>query len=231
LFSDKYLENVSKSFEKIPKKDLVKYNETDLVPVCFGGIFMTRWGQLSSIDSPIKNWSVIAKGLSRGDNIEEGHYMERWWADILSWSSYSSWLLANTTSTSTSTSTSTNNTTTNRTTQILRDDYANSNSTSSTRNGNDDRRRRIIIKTAEHTIYYDERDYSHHRSAGEVLTQNEQKNVLRVKRLHMIKPKLNFLAGIIVLDTQNQRYYGGPYVYLLITMIILFVVNRNRNRN
>merc|ERR1740133_716411 len=89
--------------QEIPSKNLKSYNALDLVPVCFGGRFMTRWGQLSFDDAPIENWSTITKGLGRGDNIEEGHYMERWWADILSWSSYSSRLLDTTTTATTDT--------------------------------------------------------------------------------------------------------------------------------
>ena len=53
-----------------------------LVPVCYGGIFAASY-------SNIKRWprSVylnIEKILSRGDNIEEGHLMERSWAILLS---------------------------------------------------------------------------------------------------------------------------------------------------
>eukprot|EP00536_Pseudo-nitzschia_multiseries_P004289 jgi/Psemu1/285011/fgenesh1_pg.70_\ len=72
------------------------YNTLDLLPMCYGGVFSTQWGQLSSRDAPITTygWNVVTNALSRGDNIEEGHYMERWWGDILSWSSYSSRSLA-----------------------------------------------------------------------------------------------------------------------------------------
>mmetsp|Transcript_24850 Transcript_24850/g.68515 ORF Transcript_24850/g.68515 Transcript_24850/m.68515 type:complete len:654 (+) Transcript_24850:88-2049(+) len=73
------------------------YNKLDLVPMCYGGVFSTQWGQLSSGDAPITKhgWNVVTSALSRGDNIEEGHYMERWWGDILSWSAYSSTESAN----------------------------------------------------------------------------------------------------------------------------------------
>lgn len=64
--------------------------ETDLVPICYGGVFATYWGLVSSDDAPLtaKGWERIALALGRKDNLEEGHYMERWWADLLSWSSY-----------------------------------------------------------------------------------------------------------------------------------------------
>jgi len=69
-----------------------RYRHNDVIPTCFGGVFATQWGQISSDDAPITphGWSVITNELSRADNIEEGHYMERWWADLLSWSTYAS---------------------------------------------------------------------------------------------------------------------------------------------
>ncbi|KAG7345742.1 hypothetical protein IV203_033273 [Nitzschia inconspicua] len=54
----------------------------DIVPVCFGGNFVTSWGTIQN--SPIRNWTAIVESLSRGDNIEEGHYMERLWAHLFS---------------------------------------------------------------------------------------------------------------------------------------------------
>jgi hypothetical protein len=54
----------------------------DLVPVCFGGNFMTSLGTIQN--SPVRNWTAIVDSLSRGDNIEEGHYMERLWAHLFS---------------------------------------------------------------------------------------------------------------------------------------------------
>ena len=69
-----------------------KYIETDLVPMCYGGVFATFWGQVASDDSPltVEGWEVVTQALGRGDNLEEGHYMERWWGDLLSWSSFAS---------------------------------------------------------------------------------------------------------------------------------------------
>jgi hypothetical protein len=67
------------------------YSEPDLVPLCFGGVFATYWGQIASNDAPLtqEGWNVVTQALSRADNLEEGHYMERWWGDLLSWSFYS----------------------------------------------------------------------------------------------------------------------------------------------
>ena len=51
------------------------------VPVCYGGVFATTLDQIRQI--PTSAWSAIEKSLSRRDNLEEGHYMERLWAPIL----------------------------------------------------------------------------------------------------------------------------------------------------
>jgi hypothetical protein len=66
------------------------YGERDLVPLCFGGVFATVWGQVEAEDAPVthKGWETIARALGREDNLEEGHYMERWWGDVLSWSRF-----------------------------------------------------------------------------------------------------------------------------------------------
>ena len=34
--------------------------------------------------APVMDWNPIVESLSRGDNIEEGHFMERIWAGLLS---------------------------------------------------------------------------------------------------------------------------------------------------
>jgi hypothetical protein len=58
--------------------------DTGFFRVCFGGQFMTTVRQIARVDSPVKDWAPIVYSLSRGDNIEEGHYMERMWAGFLS---------------------------------------------------------------------------------------------------------------------------------------------------
>ncbi|KAG7362758.1 hypothetical protein IV203_026118 [Nitzschia inconspicua] len=52
------------------------------MPICFGGIFMATFERLKY--APVGDWSALAESLSRGDNIEEGHFMERLWAALLS---------------------------------------------------------------------------------------------------------------------------------------------------
>jgi hypothetical protein len=55
---------------------------TDLAPVCFGGHFMTTVDRIKK--APVGTWQPVLDSLSRGDNIEEGHFMERLWAPLLS---------------------------------------------------------------------------------------------------------------------------------------------------
>ena len=50
--------------------------------VCYRGIFMATVHRIQS--APVKDWRVLVQSLGRGDNIEEGHYMERLWAPLLS---------------------------------------------------------------------------------------------------------------------------------------------------
>jgi len=52
-----------------------------LTPVCYGGTFAATVSQIQA-KKPL--WSSIEKSLSRGDNIEEGHFCERVWAGLLS---------------------------------------------------------------------------------------------------------------------------------------------------
>jgi hypothetical protein len=53
-----------------------------VVQVCYGGNFAASVPNIKKIDRPI--WEKVEKMLSRGDNIQEGHYMERSWAYLLS---------------------------------------------------------------------------------------------------------------------------------------------------
>lgn len=50
-------------------------------PVCYGGGFGTT--RTAILQVPKSGWSRIEYSLSRGDNIEESHYMERSWAALL----------------------------------------------------------------------------------------------------------------------------------------------------
>ena len=53
-----------------------------LAQVCYGGIFAASLKSIEAVD--MQTWKRIEASLSRGDNIEEGHFMERSWARILS---------------------------------------------------------------------------------------------------------------------------------------------------
>ena len=53
-----------------------------ITPVCYGGIFAVQKSRISSL--PIEIWKRLVASLSRGDNIEEGHFAERTWAGLLS---------------------------------------------------------------------------------------------------------------------------------------------------
>lgn len=55
---------------------------TSYFPVCYGGQFMTTVRRI--LYTPVRDWKPIVDSLSRGDNIEEGHFMERMWAGWLS---------------------------------------------------------------------------------------------------------------------------------------------------
>jgi len=74
---------------KSPHKNLGDWLESldiqlpsPFTPVCYGGIFAAKVSKIRSI--PKEKFEAIAKSLSRGDNIEEGHFAERTWAGMLS---------------------------------------------------------------------------------------------------------------------------------------------------
>jgi len=50
--------------------------------VCYGGSFATFGHNVQRI--PLGDWSALSTALQRGDNIEEGHFVERLWAALLS---------------------------------------------------------------------------------------------------------------------------------------------------
>ena len=110
VFSGEYLERVVRPFNssnKGPPHLTEFYLEKDLVPMCYGGVFSTLWGQLAAEDAPVTphGWKAITHALGRDNNIEEGHYIERWWAELLGWSSYASSLHAAKSTTTTTTTT------------------------------------------------------------------------------------------------------------------------------
>ena len=59
-----------------------------IVPVCYGGIFSTSVGQIKKQNVKVDNinnvWNKAENLLSRGNNIVEGHFMERTWSILLS---------------------------------------------------------------------------------------------------------------------------------------------------
>ena len=54
----------------------------EIVQVCYGGIFAASVSNIKKRDMSI--WKAIEKSLSRGNNIQEGHYAERSWGYLLS---------------------------------------------------------------------------------------------------------------------------------------------------
>ncbi len=52
-----------------------------VVQVCYGGIFAASTANIFKQDMRV--WKTIEKALERGDNIQEGHYMERSWGILL----------------------------------------------------------------------------------------------------------------------------------------------------
>jgi hypothetical protein len=48
-----------------------------LTSVCYGGVFAVSVKRLLEIEQPI--WQNLRTSLSRGNNIQEGHFMERTW--------------------------------------------------------------------------------------------------------------------------------------------------------
>jgi hypothetical protein len=53
-----------------------------VIPVCYGGIFAASVENIYKQD--MNMYKKIRESLTRGDNIEEGHFVERSWASILS---------------------------------------------------------------------------------------------------------------------------------------------------
>jgi hypothetical protein len=50
-------------------------------PTCYGGLFTTTAAQIRK--QPTELWRTIETSLSRRDNLEEGHFVERLWAGLL----------------------------------------------------------------------------------------------------------------------------------------------------
>eukprot|EP00980_Cylindrotheca_fusiformis_P030878 scaffold25562_cov132-Cylindrotheca_fusiformis.AAC.2 len=52
-----------------------------MVQVCYGGVFAASVKQIKK--QKMEVWKAIEKSMSRGDNIQEGHYIERMWGMLL----------------------------------------------------------------------------------------------------------------------------------------------------
>ena len=52
-----------------------------IVQVCYGGSFAVTRETIKN--TPVDLWARLEQSLSRGDNIEEGHFVERTWAALL----------------------------------------------------------------------------------------------------------------------------------------------------
>jgi len=52
-----------------------------LTSVCYGGVFAVSVKRLQSVDE--QTWRRLELSLSRGNNIQEGHFMERSWSALL----------------------------------------------------------------------------------------------------------------------------------------------------
>ena len=54
----------------------------EIVPVCYGGVFDSSVSNIKKRDMSV--WEKVENMLTRGDNIQEGHYVERSWANLFS---------------------------------------------------------------------------------------------------------------------------------------------------
>lgn len=66
----------------------IEYPDSTFVPVCYGGMFMAR--KVGLLKQTQAVWNDLVNVLSRGDNIEEGHFMERLWGSLISGQTVSS---------------------------------------------------------------------------------------------------------------------------------------------
>jgi hypothetical protein len=79
-FKDARFRNIGEWIDKLSLSPIAV--ATNLVPVCIGGVFAVTKSQMKK--QPRQSWEAIEKSLSRGDNIQEGHFSERLWAALLS---------------------------------------------------------------------------------------------------------------------------------------------------
>jgi hypothetical protein len=71
-----------KSLESWLKSIPFAFPTSPLLQVCYGGSFITT--DEAIFKYPHTSWMALERSLSRANNIEEGHFMERSWAGLLS---------------------------------------------------------------------------------------------------------------------------------------------------
>ena len=54
----------------------------EVVQVCYGGVFAVSTSNINNRDMSV--WKAVENSLSRGNNIQEGHFAERSWANLMS---------------------------------------------------------------------------------------------------------------------------------------------------
>lgn len=75
------LAHLPKDLRGEPRRKATSLESTLFMPMCFGGHFMASIERIQK--APVDDWNAIVQSLGRGDNIEEGHFMERTWAGLL----------------------------------------------------------------------------------------------------------------------------------------------------
>lgn len=63
------------------QKSWLSTQRCELVPICYGGNFAASRERIRAV--PRERWGAYARSLTRANNIEEGHFMERMWAALL----------------------------------------------------------------------------------------------------------------------------------------------------
>ena len=73
--------NLGSFLESLPIPTFLE-QEPDIVPVCYAGIFSASVTNIYRHELHV--WEALQHKLERGDNIQEGHFVERTWARLLS---------------------------------------------------------------------------------------------------------------------------------------------------
>jgi hypothetical protein len=73
-------ENVGIWIDKLQLSPI--FSTQNIVSICHGGFFAATQSRIAK--QPKRVWDALEKSLTRGDNIEEGHYAERIWGCLFS---------------------------------------------------------------------------------------------------------------------------------------------------